>query len=102
MQFEYSEFATHHAKIKSPLCVEWGGFGLHAARSLRADDREQLTQLCRYIQRPPLAQNRLQMLDDGRFYYAFKRIWSNGAKGIMFNGEDLIERLACSLKIYTA
>mgnify|MGYP003998223183 FL=1 len=34
------------------------------------------------------------MLDDGRFYYAFKRIWSNGAKGIMFNGEDLIERLA--------
>ena len=94
LQFEYSELATHHAKIKSPLCVEWGGFGLHAARSLRADDREQLTQLCRYIQRPPLAQNRLQMLDDGRFYYAFKRIWSNGAKGIMFNGEDLIERLA--------
>ena len=81
-------------KIKGPLCVELDGFGLHAATYVEAQDRDRLAQLCRYIQRPPIAQDRLVSMSDGRFYYAFKRTWANGARGIFFEGGDLMERLA--------
>ena len=70
------------------------GFGLHAATEVEANDRDRLIKLCRYVQRPTLAADRLKSLDDGRFYYAFKRVWKNGAKGIYFDGPDLIERLS--------
>ena len=38
------------------------------------------------------AKDRLRELDDGRFYYAFKRTWKNGAKGIYFEGPDFLGR----------
>ena len=41
-----------------------------------------------------IAQDRLLELEDGRFYYRFKRVWKSGAKGIFFEGPDLLERLA--------
>ena len=61
---------------------------------IEAADRECLERLCRYIQRPTLAQDRLEELTDGRFYYRFKRVWKNGTPGIFFEGPDLLERLA--------
>ena len=70
------------------------GFNLHADTVIEATDRDRLEQLCRYIQRPTIAQDRLQELSDGRFYYQFKRVWKNGTKGIFFEGADLLERLA--------
>ena len=36
--------------------------------------------MCRYIQRPVIAKDRLTELADGRFYYGFKRTWKNGTK----------------------
>ncbi len=59
-----------------------------------SEDRDQLERLSRYIQRPVIAQDRLIELEDGRFYYRFKRVWKSGAKGIFFEGPDLLERLA--------
>ena len=76
------------------LCVTYEGFNLHANTVIDADDRDRLEQMCRYIQRPVIAKDRLNELDDGRFYYAFKRTWKNGAKGIYFEGPDFLERLA--------
>ena len=46
------------------------------------------------IQRSVIAKDRLKELDDGRYYYAFKRTWKNGTKGIYFEGPDFLERLA--------
>ena len=60
--------------IKSDLCVELEGFGLHAATHIQASDREGLEQLCRYIHRPPLASERLKLMEDGKIYYQFKNI----------------------------
>jgi hypothetical protein len=70
------------------------GFNLHANTVVEASDRDRLEQLCRYIQRPVIAQDRLAELEDGRFYYEFKRVWKNGTRGIFFEGPDLLERLA--------
>ena len=77
----------------TPLCVSHSGFNLHANTVVEASDRDRLEQLCRYIQRPVIAQDRLAELEDGRFYYEFKRVWKNGTRGIFFEGPDLLERL---------
>lgn len=38
--------------------------------------------LCRYILRPPLANERLRLLGDGRVTVEFKRPWSDGTRSI--------------------
>ena len=45
---------------RQPLCVDIDGFSLHAAVRVEAHDRKRLEQLCRYITRPALANERLQ------------------------------------------
>ena len=92
LQMEISDEPS--VRFKGPLCVEVDGFNLHAATTIESGQRERLEQLCRYIQRPPLAKDRLEYLEDGSFYYGFKRAWANGVKGIRFTGADLLERLA--------
>ena len=53
------------ATIKSKRCAEVGGFNLHANVRVRANDREGIEHLCRYLARPPIANDRLQQLPDG-------------------------------------
>ena len=48
------------ANFKQPLCADIDGFSLHAAVRCCADDRQALEQLCRYITRPALANERVQ------------------------------------------
>jgi hypothetical protein len=43
-----------------------GGMSLHAAVAVPALDRRRLERLCRYVARPPLANERLEELPDGR------------------------------------
>ena len=45
---------------KQSLCADIDGFSLHAAVRCGADDRQALEQLCRYITRPALANERVQ------------------------------------------
>ena len=81
-------------RFKGHFCVNYAGFGLHAATTIAADERDELERLCRYIHRPPIARQRLTLTPDGRLYYAFRRPWSNGTEGIYFEGTEFIERLA--------
>ena len=46
--------------FKQTLCVDNKGFSLHASVRCAADDRDALGQLCRYITRPALANERVQ------------------------------------------
>ena len=48
------------ADFKQNLCADISGFSLHAAVRCGADDRQALEQLCRYITRPALANERVQ------------------------------------------
>ena len=47
-------------EFKQTLCADSNGFSLHAAVRCAADDRQALEQLCRYITRPALANDRVQ------------------------------------------
>ena len=48
------------ADFKQTLCADSHGFSLHAAGRCCADDRQALEQLCCYITRPALANERVQ------------------------------------------
>ena len=48
------------AGFKQSLCADMQGFSLHAAVGCGAEDRKSLEQLCRYITRPALANERVQ------------------------------------------
>ena len=46
-----------------------GGFSLYASHPIAAEDRSALERVARYCARPPFAENRLRLLDDGRVLY---------------------------------
>ncbi len=76
-----------------PLHAHEDGFDLHAAVHVRAGDRERLRQLCRYLCRPPLGQQRLERLRDGRVALALQRPWADGTTHLVFTPTELLERL---------
>jgi hypothetical protein len=71
-----------------------GGFDLHAGVVVRADDRERLEHLCRYLLRPPLANERLEELDGGDLLLKLKTRWADGTTHLRLSPTELLERLA--------
>jgi len=63
-----------------PLCFASRGFSLHAATRVPAADRTRLERLCRYVNRPPLAAGRLQILDAEQVATDLKTRWSDGTR----------------------
>jgi hypothetical protein len=55
-----------------PLHAHDGGFDLHTAVHVAAGDRPRLERLCQYLCRPPLGQQRLKRLRDGRIAVALQ------------------------------
>jgi len=70
-----------------------GGVNVHAGAAIDGRDRKRLERLCRYIARPPLAQERLEEHGDGRLRYRFKRAWRNGTYAVVLEPLDLVARL---------
>jgi len=69
------------------------GFNLHAARRVSANDRKGLERLCRYILRPPLSNERLQRLENGKLSMRLKRPWSDGTTHLIFTPLELVAKL---------
>jgi len=53
-----------------------------------------LERLCRYVLRPPFAQERLQRRGDGRVALELKRAWHDGTRELVFEPLEFLERLA--------
>jgi len=62
----------------TPRCASASGLNLHANVSIHGNDRRRLERLARYILRPPLAQERLSLIPDGRILYQLKTPWKDG------------------------
>ena len=69
------------------------GFSLHAGVAARANEREKLERLCRYVARPALSSKRLSMTRNGRVRYELKTPYSNGTTHVLFEPLDFIARL---------
>jgi hypothetical protein len=74
-----------------------GGFDLHAAVAVPAGDRERLEHLCRYVLRPPLAENALECAPDGTILLRLRRRWRDGTWAVRFRPTELLEKLAAMI-----
>ena len=79
--------------LTTERCARESGFSLHANVAVPARDRARLERLIRYMARPPLATERLEMLPDGRLVYEFKRAWRDGTSRAVYTPLELIEKL---------
>jgi hypothetical protein len=70
------------------------GFDLHANVAVPAADRARLEQLCRYLLRPAVAQDRLRLLADGRVVLTLKSAWTDGTRQLLFEPLTLLGKLA--------
>jgi hypothetical protein len=77
----------------SPHIPQHGGMSLHANVSVPAHDRRRLERLCRYVARPPLAHDRLEVRPDGRLALRLKTRWRDGTTHILMERHELLERL---------
>jgi pyruvate/2-oxoglutarate dehydrogenase complex dihydrolipoamide acyltransferase (E2) component len=71
-----------------------GGFSLHAGVAARADQRNKLERLCRYISRPAVSEERLSLTAGGLVRYQLKTPHRDGTTHVLFEPLDLLARLA--------
>jgi hypothetical protein len=69
------------------------GFDVHAGAAIDGRDRPRVERLCRYLGRPPIAQDRLEQLADGKVRYEMKKPWRDGTRFVIFEPDDLMARL---------
>ena len=82
------------AAFAQALCADEQGFSLHAAVRCAADDRQALEQLCRYITRPALANERVQINSAGQVVLRLKTPWRDGTTHIVMSPLEFMQRLA--------
>jgi hypothetical protein len=80
-------------RLKSGLNVAELGFSLHAATVVGAHDRAGREALCKYVLRPPIATERVQLLDDGLVRLVLKRPFTDGTVAVDLDPLSLLVRL---------
>ncbi len=84
-------------EVRSPRCAQLEGFNLHANVAVSAGDRDRLENVCRYMCRGAIANDRLEWSSDGQsLTYRLKRPWTDGTTHFTFEPLELIEKL-CAL-----
>ncbi len=76
------------------LCADIDGFSLHAAVRVEAADRKRLEQLCRYITRPALSDERVHLNAAGQVELKLKTPWRDGTTHLVMSPQEFIQRLA--------
>ena len=79
---------------RQPLCADIDGFSLHAAVRVEAHDRKRLEQLCRYITRPALSDERVQLNAAGQVELKLKTPWRDGTTHLVMTPLVFMQRLA--------
>ena len=82
------------ADLKQRLCADIDGFCLHAAVRCAVNDRQALKQLCRYITRPALANERVQTNAAGQVVLKLKTPWRDGTTHLVMSPLEFMQRLA--------
>ena len=84
--------------LRDGLVATMHGFNLKADRLLKAHQRWKLARLVRYVSRPPIANERLQLSNDGRTVrYVMKKPWSDGTTEVLLSGTEFVEKLAAAV-----
>jgi hypothetical protein len=75
-------------------CANAQGFSLHAEVRCAMNQRHQLEQLCRYITRPAIANERLQLNSAGDIVLQLKSQYKDGTTHIVMTPLEFMQRLA--------
>jgi hypothetical protein len=81
-------------EARQPLCADIDGFSLHAAVRVKAHDRKRLEQLCRYITRPALPDERVHLNAAGQVELKLKTPWRDGTTHLVMSPLEFMQRLA--------
>ena len=81
----------------SGLSAREDGFSVHAATTAPGEDARARETLCKYVLRPPLAQERVRRLGNGLVRILLKRAFSDGTTAIDLDPLSLLCRLAASV-----
>jgi hypothetical protein len=79
------------------LCAAAHGFSLHAATTARADDPVGRETLCKYILRPPIARDNIQLVAGDLVRLKLKRPFSDGTFALDLDPLSLLVRLATTV-----
>jgi hypothetical protein len=82
------------AMARELLCSDIDGFSLHAAVRVEAHERKRLEQLCRYITRPALADERVQLNAAGQVELKLKTPWRDGTTHLVMSPLEFMQRVA--------
>jgi hypothetical protein len=74
--------------------AQYAGFSLHAGIGVEAEQRGKLERLARYVSRPPVSVERLDLTAQGQVRYCLKTPYRDGTTHIMLEPLDFIARLA--------
>ena len=77
-----------------PRHAHIAGFDLHANVAVRAGENERLEHLCRYILRPPVARDAVELTPDGKVLLRLRRPWRDGTRALCFEPSEFLEKLA--------
>jgi len=79
---------------KGSRCYSIHGFSLHANTAVATLQRDRLAKLIEYIARGPLANERLEITDDGKVKLRLKSQWADGTTHLLFSPTEFIEKLS--------
>ena len=87
---------AHHSRDhrRDAHCANEQGFSLHAGVRCEATDRQGIEQLCRYITRPAISNERLSINREGNVILKLKTPWRNGTTHIVLTPMEFMQRLA--------
>jgi ribosomal protein S27E len=74
--------------------AQYAGFSLHAGIGVEAEQRGKLERPTRYVSRPPVAIERLDLTAQGQVRYRLKTAYRDGTTHIVLEPLDFIARLA--------
>ena len=81
-----SGLGPRHARVDA--------FDLHADVAVSGRARRTLERVCRYTLRPPIAQGRIHLTEDGQVALQLRHPWRDGTTRLVFEPVELLERLA--------
>ena len=83
---------------RSRNCADLGQFSLHANRSIAACNRSGLESMIRYLCRPAISTERVELVDDEKVVrLRLKTAWKNGTTHIRLSGPDFVLRLVAMI-----
>lgn len=87
---------TRRLRKPAPLLAAHNGFTLHANTSVAPDDTDGLERLLRYLNRPTLSRERIELTSDHQVLLTLKKKRRNGVKRILLEPHAFLARL-CAL-----